>query len=368
VYYLHKDHPEKIQKELPAFVDRGKRVDVHDLKRPESVLAALQVSAEKWGSFKVEGKKEFIDQVVALAAEHGFKVKNPELQERIEAERERLKEEKNRDAVIEPANGAEKQAVRKTEQTQATREVLQQKVPEAEAKTRIPSIPQETEVKEPAPSKAQETEAKELRESILAPERVATEQAKPEPGPLTPDNVEKKRQGLEQVSTSDLLARFRGEKGDEQETTAVDPRLAQEEVAKKRQELERASTPDLVAGLRREVDRLQGRETSPELAREEAPRPLSDKEMLAAYNKAAGLPERAPSLIELVNAQITKGLAGQEPSQEKPERQIGQDAREEELAKTVEAVSVRPIIQVEVPAAARTIAQEQDRGNDGPER
>jgi hypothetical protein len=75
----------------PAFTDRGKEIDIYDSDRRESVLAALQLSAQKWGTFTVRGNERFQRMCVELAAEHGFKITNPDLQQAIAAERERLR-------------------------------------------------------------------------------------------------------------------------------------------------------------------------------------------------------------------------------------------------------------------------------------
>ena len=74
----------------PAFTDRGKEIDIYDSNRRESVLAALQLSAQKWGTFTVRGNERFQRMCVELAAEHGFKIANPDLQQAIAAERERI--------------------------------------------------------------------------------------------------------------------------------------------------------------------------------------------------------------------------------------------------------------------------------------
>ncbi len=75
----------------PAFTDRGKEIDIFDSNRRESVLAALQLSAQKWGTFTIRGNERFRSMCVELAAEHGFKIANPELQQAIAAERERIR-------------------------------------------------------------------------------------------------------------------------------------------------------------------------------------------------------------------------------------------------------------------------------------
>lgn len=77
-----------------AFTDRGKTIDIHTWRNPDSLLAALQLAAQKWGSFIVTGSDEYKEACVRLAAEHGFRIDNPELQDAIHAERERLRQER----------------------------------------------------------------------------------------------------------------------------------------------------------------------------------------------------------------------------------------------------------------------------------
>jgi len=71
-----------------AFVDKGRRIDVHDWRNRAATLAALQLSAQKWGKFTVKGSDEYKELCAKLAAEHGFKLINPELQEMIQGERQ----------------------------------------------------------------------------------------------------------------------------------------------------------------------------------------------------------------------------------------------------------------------------------------
>ncbi|MBA8904128.1 LPD7 domain-containing protein [Phyllobacterium sp. P30BS-XVII] len=73
-----------------AFVDNGKKVEIHDWKDRSAVLAAMQVSHEKWGALTVTGTSSYKALVVELAAEHGFQVSNPELQDQIKRETARL--------------------------------------------------------------------------------------------------------------------------------------------------------------------------------------------------------------------------------------------------------------------------------------
>jgi Relaxase/Mobilisation nuclease domain/Large polyvalent protein-associated domain 7 len=83
----------------PAFTDRGKVIDIRDSNRRETVLAALQLSAQKWGTFTVHGDEQFRRVCVELAVEHGFKIANPELQREIAAARDRLHVERERPSV-----------------------------------------------------------------------------------------------------------------------------------------------------------------------------------------------------------------------------------------------------------------------------
>jgi hypothetical protein len=86
----------------PAFTDRGKQIDIHDGRR-EAVLAALQLSAQKWGTFAVTGGERFRQICVELAAEHGFKISNPDLQPAIAVERERIRQERSQGRPEGPA-------------------------------------------------------------------------------------------------------------------------------------------------------------------------------------------------------------------------------------------------------------------------
>ena len=87
VHYLRKDEATQ----TASFIDKGREIDIHDWRNRDCVLAALQLSAQKWGSFQVNGNAEYKTLCVKLAAEHGFKIGNPELQASIESERQRMR-------------------------------------------------------------------------------------------------------------------------------------------------------------------------------------------------------------------------------------------------------------------------------------
>jgi Relaxase/Mobilisation nuclease domain/Large polyvalent protein-associated domain 7 len=70
-----------------AFVDRGRKVDIFDHHDRATVLAALQLAAEKWyGKFEVQGDDRYKRLCVELAAEHRWTITNPELQGAMEAD------------------------------------------------------------------------------------------------------------------------------------------------------------------------------------------------------------------------------------------------------------------------------------------
>lgn len=73
-----------------AFIDNGKKVEIHDWKNRDAVLAAMQLSSEKWGNLTVTGTQNYKALVVELAAEHGFQIANPELQGQLARETARL--------------------------------------------------------------------------------------------------------------------------------------------------------------------------------------------------------------------------------------------------------------------------------------
>jgi hypothetical protein len=91
-----KVHYHLIGQRAPAFTDRGRVIDIRDSSRRQTVLAALQLSAQKWGSFTVHGNAQFRRLCVELAAGHGLKIANPELQHAIAANRERVRSAGNR--------------------------------------------------------------------------------------------------------------------------------------------------------------------------------------------------------------------------------------------------------------------------------
>lgn len=103
VHYFRKDGGWGRQ---ASFVDKGRQIDIYDWRSRESVRAALQLSAQKWGTIQVWGSDEYKALCAEVAAEHGLRVINPELQPRIEQERQRLREARPVPEPVERAFGA----------------------------------------------------------------------------------------------------------------------------------------------------------------------------------------------------------------------------------------------------------------------
>lgn len=73
-----------------AFTDHGDRVEIADWKDRQVVLAAMQVASRKWGALTINGTESYKALVVELAAEYGFKIANPELQDKLVATRAQM--------------------------------------------------------------------------------------------------------------------------------------------------------------------------------------------------------------------------------------------------------------------------------------
>ncbi|OCJ02484.1 hypothetical protein A6U85_30415 [Agrobacterium sp. 13-626] len=85
-----------------AFTDHGDKVEIARWKDRETVLAAMQVASQKWGSLTINGTDSYKAIAVELAAEHGFKITNPELQDKLAAANERIARDRGGRAAIAP--------------------------------------------------------------------------------------------------------------------------------------------------------------------------------------------------------------------------------------------------------------------------
>lgn len=72
-----------------SFVDRGHHIAILRTS-PETVLSALQLGAQKWGSVTITGSDTFKKNAVLLAVKNGIRINNPELQTLIERHKKEL--------------------------------------------------------------------------------------------------------------------------------------------------------------------------------------------------------------------------------------------------------------------------------------
>jgi hypothetical protein len=98
-----------------AFIDQGKNLEVRDWNNVESVRAALKVASEKWDTISISGSDAYRETVVRLAAEHGYKVTNPELQDRIRELRAEMEPDRARVAESEAVKDGKVERPRRAE-------------------------------------------------------------------------------------------------------------------------------------------------------------------------------------------------------------------------------------------------------------
>jgi len=120
-YFRRGDDRQKV-----AFIDQEARISVHSVDEA-SVLAALQLSAKKWGSVHVNGTAKYIDACVKMAAEFNIPVTNPELQARIREERERMGMRGVEPEIgsIQPADSVEVMRTQQKDRDQGKRERIE---------------------------------------------------------------------------------------------------------------------------------------------------------------------------------------------------------------------------------------------------
>ena len=82
VYGRRVDYRRADDPDGPAgFADRGREIAVYADRDRDAVRAALQLAAQKWGRFRVEGDAGYRALCVELAAEGGFSLGDPDLQD-----------------------------------------------------------------------------------------------------------------------------------------------------------------------------------------------------------------------------------------------------------------------------------------------
>ena len=71
-----------------GFIDKGRSIVLPTSIDSDTVLAVLQLAAQKWGQFTVNGSQKYKSTCALLAATYGFKILNPELQDEISIKRD----------------------------------------------------------------------------------------------------------------------------------------------------------------------------------------------------------------------------------------------------------------------------------------
>jgi hypothetical protein len=92
----------------PAFIDLGKFIDVRSSNDEGAILAAMQLAAQRWEALEIKGSPEFARICTKLAAQHGFKIANPELQQPVLDDKARTQE--NRGPADAPVRAAHSDA------------------------------------------------------------------------------------------------------------------------------------------------------------------------------------------------------------------------------------------------------------------
>lgn len=74
VLFVNKETPRAV-----SFIDAGKKLDIYRTD-DSSTLAALQLASQKWGVLQINGSDAYKRRCAELAARHGIRINNPELQ------------------------------------------------------------------------------------------------------------------------------------------------------------------------------------------------------------------------------------------------------------------------------------------------
>ncbi|NTG64769.1 relaxase/mobilization nuclease domain-containing protein [Agrobacterium rhizogenes] len=111
-----------------AFTDHGDKVEIARWKDGEAVLAAMQVASRKWDALTINGTDSYKAIAVELAAEHGFRITNPELQDKLVAASERIARNRAGRAAIAP--GVLPESAKPETQTEAPASVTELAIPE----------------------------------------------------------------------------------------------------------------------------------------------------------------------------------------------------------------------------------------------
>ena len=106
-----------------AFVDRGRRITLHERDSDAAARAALQLAAEKWGAVRARGSWAHRERIARLAAELDITLTNPELQTLIERHRRDIAERREEE-VYGPESARLAREIRRITHTQGKARLL----------------------------------------------------------------------------------------------------------------------------------------------------------------------------------------------------------------------------------------------------
>ena len=89
-YVVYRDEQQRV-----SFVDRGDFISVNSWRSdPQSILAAMQLAAARWGKITLFGSDEYKAVAIDVALQNGITIKNPELQDQIAKRRVEIDKQK----------------------------------------------------------------------------------------------------------------------------------------------------------------------------------------------------------------------------------------------------------------------------------
>ncbi len=91
--FYSRDNGDLQESRKSAFIDYGKRIVMPEHCDLRTVVAAMQLAAQKWGAIWVEGAEGYRNLCVEAAAQYGLKIANPDLQEKVGRRKEAIRTE-----------------------------------------------------------------------------------------------------------------------------------------------------------------------------------------------------------------------------------------------------------------------------------
>ena len=121
--------------DLAAFIDTGRMIRVYG-NDDETLLASLQLAAQKWGSIQLHGSEAYKKRCMELAVEHGIKITNPELQD-FKQEVERTKGDRFTDGMAKSRARLAERRAREAEEKRLAEEESKRQQKERQAAEKL---------------------------------------------------------------------------------------------------------------------------------------------------------------------------------------------------------------------------------------